>query len=366
MRSEWGSVLLAGLAACWGCAGANQEKDGGADGRDATIGSGGSTAAGGGAGIGGRAGTGGAAGAGGRAGTGGAAGAGETGGAAAGGAATGGAATGGAATGGAATGGAATGGAATGGSASGGAATGGGQTGGAVATGGAGGGAVACPDSRDVISDFGTGGTAVVNPVSPRSGAWYIYYQGDGSNPAEPPNPGVTIPLRSNTALPRDTTMGGPCSGAGSFRLQARDITGWGIGVATSLVPDMNGRHGLYDASAYQGLRAWVRCTTNIQHVNLIIPDGNTDFDAPSPLCPSYSDCSSHGSWNNTVGPDGKFIDVSFATATQSPNRPSVTTIPHIDKTRLTSIRLMIEAHFASGVAQPISFDCFIDDVFFY
>jgi hypothetical protein len=361
MRSEWVlssflrapiSVLLAGLAACSGRGGANQEKDGGADGRDATIGSGGSTAAGGRAGTGGRANTGGAAGAGGIGGT------------ATGGAATGGAATGGAATGGAATGGAATGGVATGGSASGGAATGGGQTGGAVATGGAGGGA--CPDSRDVVSDFGTGSTAVVNPVSPRGGAWYIYYQGDGSNPAEPPNPGLTIPPRSSTALPRDTTMGGPCSGAGSFRLQARDITGWGIGVATNLVPDINGRHGLYDASAYQGLRAWVRCTTNIQHVNLIIPDGNTDFDAPSPMCFSYSDCSSHGNWNNTIGPDGKFIDVSFATATQTPNRPSVTMIPRIDKTRLTSIRLMIEAQFVNAIAQPINFDCFIDDVFFY
>jgi hypothetical protein len=225
----------------------------------------------------------------------------------------------------------------------------------------------ACPAAVDVVSDFSNGTTAGVNAVPPRMGGWYLYYQGDGSNTAEPANTGTTVPPKTTGGLPRDTTMGyTACSGPGSLRVQAMAITGWGVGIATNIVPDASGKHGQYNASEYAGLRAAMYCATETKHVNLKIPDGNTDFDAPSPMCASYADCVAHGSWNNTVKNEWQLIDVKFATATQNPNQTAVPPIANIDKTRLTAIQVQIDADYVSGVAQPINFDCYIDDVHFY
>jgi hypothetical protein len=197
-------------------------------------------------------------------------------------------------------------------------------------------------------------------------GGWYLYYQGDGSNPGEPPNTGSTVPPKSGMGLTRDTTMGYTCSGLGSLRVQATMITGYGVGIATNIVPDVGADHGQYDASAYAGLRAAMYCATETKSVNIKIPDGNTDFDAPMPMCGSYADCVAHGSWGNVVGPTWQVIDVKFATAVQNPGQTPVPMIPNIDKSRLTAIQVQIDAQYVSGVAQPLSFDCYIDDVHFY
>jgi hypothetical protein len=234
-------------------------------------------------------------------------------------------------------------------------------------SGGAGGGPMGCPGAVDIISDFSTGATAIVNQVPPRTGRWDVRYQGDGTNTAEPPNVGRTIPAKLPAGgLPRDTAEGSPCSGPGALRMQARGIEGWGVDMAAYLVPDLGGRRGTYDAGVYRGVRAWVKCATEIRHVNLLVSDGNTDFDTPSPLCLSYADCVPHGSWNNTVGPTWTQLEVDFATAIQNPNQVGVTTIPQIDRRKISSVRLRIDADYVNGDPQLLNFDCMIDDVHFY
>jgi hypothetical protein len=240
----------------------------------------------------------------------------------------------------------------------------GGRSGG---TGGAGGSTITCPAASEIISDFSSGTNAGVNPVAPRLGGWSLYYEGDGSA-AGPPNTGRTVPPKvSGAGIPRSIVSGGPCSGPGSLQMQAIDIVGWGVGVSAALVtPTSGGKVGQYDATAYRGVRAWVRCTTEIRHVNLLVYDGNTDFDAPSPMCTSYGDCVPHGVWNATVGPDGMVLEVDFVTAVQNPSQIGVTAIPTIDPSKLTSVHVRFDADYVGSVAQPVNFDCMIDDVRFY
>jgi hypothetical protein len=61
-----------------------------------------------------------------------------------------------------------------------------------------------------------------------------------------------------------------------------------------------------------------------------------------------------------------RFGIVAAACSTQNPARTGVTRIESLDRTRLTTVWLDVWADQVNQVAQPIDFDCSIDDVFFY
>jgi hypothetical protein len=236
---------------------------------------------------------------------------------------------------------------------------------------GAGGASVACapPVARaaSVVSDFRSG-TSVL-PQEGRAGGWYQFFEGD--NDAAHPNhaPGRINPPKTTAGIPVDGIVGGPCSGPGSLRQRASGVIGWGFGLGTSLAPTVGGKHGFFDAAAYgyRGVRLWARCTMPTPHVAVRLPNGDTDFDAPAPLCMSYADCNAHGRFEMLLDPTWQLIDVPFNSVTQDPGAATTTRIPLFDHRRLTAIWIMIRASFdAMGVATPNDFECWFDDVHFY
>jgi len=237
-------------------------------------------------------------------------------------------------------------------------------------TGGAGGANALCamkPPATAVISDFTTGTTAGVNAQQGRTGGWYIYYQGDGSDPSAPAQTGTLTPPKSTNGIPRDNTMGGPCSGPGSLHQAAMGVTGYGVGIGTNLASAVANKHGTYDASAYAGVRLFMKCAMETQHVLVKLPTGDTDFDAASPKCTGYGDCNAHGIFGQTIGTDWTKLELPFDTITQDPGQTGTTSIPTFDKSKITAIQLQVNSNYdAAMVASPNNFDCYIDDVYFY
>jgi hypothetical protein len=223
--------------------------------------------------------------------------------------------------------------------------------------------------ASSVVSNF-TGNTAVL-PNEGRMGGWYVYFEGD-ADAAHPNNFFERLDPRKTTGSPpADGTAGGPCSGPGSLRQKGTGVSGWGVRLGTDLAPKTTSRKkGFFNAVSYgyRGLRVWARCAAPTPHAQVLLASGDTDFDAPAPLCTSYADCSFHGVHELTIGAAWQPIDVAFATAIQNPD-PAVfaTVIPTLDATRITSVHIGILANRdAAGTVTPNDFECWFDDVHFY
>lgn len=146
----------------------------------------------------------------------------------------------------------------------GGAATGGvDSTGGTASTGGTGTNSP-CSEtaSTAVLADFETA-TAIVNPVEGRSGNWFSF--NDGSGTQTPEKVGSTMPA----------TASGTCQSTYSFQTGGSDFTGWGAGVGTDLVPKEGGIKQPYDLSKYSGFAFVARANAPLA-LRVSWSDGNT------------------------------------------------------------------------------------------
>jgi hypothetical protein len=218
--------------------------------------------------------------------------------------------------------------------------------------------ALGCPPVPAAsISDFDTGEWAIVKQTGQAD--WYVFWDNVGGY-LEP------LPMAEGVRVIQ-AEEDSPCSGRGMLRLAGTEIAGAGAGLGAPLaLPDGAGKHGYFNASAYAGVYAWMRCDYETKNVHFFVQDASTDFDAPSPACPGYDACSGHGIWKQTVGTKWQRLDIDFASAEQAAHTAAAYRST-LDKTRLTAITIKFDANYdAVGTPSPSDFDCIIDDVHFH
>jgi hypothetical protein len=258
---------------------------------------------------------------------------------------------------------------------------------------GSGGMNVNCINSpADLISDFTNGDTGV-KPLDMREGGFYTY--GDDSERSGMPL-AILDPAEGSSAT-TDDSVGGECSGAGSFRVKATGFKIWGAATGTNFGPGagksstgMNLK-GFYDASKYKGISFWAKASSEVNGIQVSFPDSYTDgyadptmFDKnPDVLMCTYgasqTNCSpflvKFGNPDYPKYMDKKFdttwrrFDVMFEDAQQDKdNKPGylLTTIGHVDLKHLTAFAVQVNAiHNMDGTVTANDFEIWLDDIYF-
>jgi hypothetical protein len=237
-----------------------------------------------------------------------------------------------------------------------------------------------CPmNADDIISTFNTDNG--IDPVSGRSGGWYVYPDkiGDPNGTFDPPLPMGMDPY------PIDMTIGNPyCTGPGSFHVKATNFRAFGAALGTDFVaPVAPMVKGAYDASQYKGIAFWAKAAANIQHVQIKFPDIYTDPQVPEPMCiltsGSTMNCSPYIVKIGAEADNAKYagtkidttwrrLEIFFADAVQDQYNTGFHRDPPNDKLdvqHLLGMAIQVNADFSVTPAAANDFEIWVDDVEF-